>query len=312
VSISVKPSILGVHIPQGVPGAGPHLHWRIYVTATQTNVNAVGIADLQLYNAAGTLLSTGGIATVSSFFQSDPTYNADKAFDGSVTTFWNSNIPPSTTPQWIAYQMPAPGEVAVIRLTPRGGSSFITTQSPSQFKLQYSDDGSAWFDAQSYVTSWSNEVFAHSFSVGTPAAGAYCNWRIVVLANQSGTAPSGAEVQLRETPGGPDLSSPLAWHGMSSDAFGGGFTGEKAFDNSLSTIWAAANPPPNNWLMNCLSRTVAIVEITWQARNDGFYTQSPTSFKMQGSNDGMNWTDAWNGTFATWTAAAQIQTATKP
>lgn len=54
----------------------------------------------------------------------------------------------------------------------------------------------------------------------------------------------------------------------------------------------------------------AIVEITWRSRSTRFDFM-PTTFSIQYSDDGTNWTTAWTGTW-TWTSNGQINTTTDP
>lgn len=285
-----------------------HTYWRIYITQTLTAGSYVALQEVQMFDASGTLLSTGGTATASSYFSSDPTYAPSKAFDNTDTTFWHSNVQPATTPQWLQYQLASAGDVAVVFISPRGGS-FITQQSPTNFKIQYSDDGSSWTDAATYTgVTWSTAWFYTSFPVPTPAAGAYTNWRVYILSTQNGQPPSGAEFQLRETAGGSNLASSTTWHTSWTDSFGAGNEGYRIFDGNASTMWAAQNTPPGNQVGNALQKAAAIVEVVWTARNDSSYAQSPSSFKLQASNDGTTWTDIATITPATWTSAGQSQT----
>jgi hypothetical protein len=140
-----------------------HTYWRLYITATQT-FGFVAITEVKMYDAGSTLLSTGGTPSVSSFLFSDPTYNAAKAFDSNTSTFWNSNAEPAVFPQWIAYQMPAPGDVASFSIQARNDSNYF--QSPSVWTLQSSDDGSSWSDVQAYTSAtWTAAGQTQTFTV---------------------------------------------------------------------------------------------------------------------------------------------------
>lgn len=293
-----------------------HVYWRILVsTAFGGSTWHVAIEELQFYDAGGTLLSTGGTPTASSFFASDPTYAPTKAFDNNYTTFWHSNNKPTPgAPEWIKYQFASPVDVAVIRMTWREDT---LNQAPGTFTIEYSDDNSAWTTAAGpYTPGWlANYIVSLSFAVA--ATPGYCNYRAVVNSIQSavsGNQAACAELEFRETTGGTNLTSATDRHALYSDDYLNGKSndGRYGFDRNNGTFWRSNNAPPGIWLGNAMSRKVVITEVAWRARNDSSYVQSAVSFKLQGSNDGATWVDAWGCTFGAWTTAGQIQTCAAP
>src|SRR5262245_47607998 len=112
-----------------------HTYWRIYITATNGG-SVASIAELQMYDAAGTLLATGGTAIASRFYAPDSAVAA-RAFDADYGSFWSSGSVPSVgSPQWLKYQFASAADVAVVRITYRSGT---ISQAPSAFSIQWSD-----------------------------------------------------------------------------------------------------------------------------------------------------------------------------
>lgn len=116
------------------PAVGSHRYWRVYVTAGESSY--VGFAEVQLLKA-GVNQATGGTASASSSYTGLPPSNA---FDGSTSTEWANN---SGFPAWLAYDFGTPKSVDSVKLQARS----FTGQGPKTFKIQYSDDNSAWTDA---------------------------------------------------------------------------------------------------------------------------------------------------------------------
>jgi hypothetical protein len=135
----------------------------------------------------------------------------------------------------------------------------------------------------------------------------YVNVRAQVNATQDTTPPDCAELELRESAGGADVTVATVQYAMAGAVFTT-FSPDKAFDNNSATFWAGAAPVPgNNWIGQALTRAVNIVQVSWQERNDAEYTEGPTSITLQGSNDGSTWVTFGTATFATWTSAGQAQ-----
>ncbi|GHU13944.1 hypothetical protein FACS189449_09950 [Alphaproteobacteria bacterium] len=74
-----------------------------------------------------------------------------------------------------------------------------------------------------------------------------------------------------------------------------------AFDGNSDTRWAtAAGDQFNSWLKIKLPEAMACSAVYLQARNDNYYYQAPSAFKIQASDDGENWIDFIYES-ATWT-----------
>lgn len=83
-----------------------------------------------------------------------------------------------------------------------------------------------------------------------------------------------------------------------------------AFDGNASSFWNSNNTPTNaapEWLRYQFASAVDVRSFTVQTRNDSFFYQGPSSFALQGSNDGTAWTTLGNYG-AAWTSAGQTIT----
>jgi hypothetical protein len=282
-----------------------HTYWRVlFAQSGSTGGSEVALSECYMFDASGASLTTGGTASASSSFSGLP---ASQAFDNDTSTAWNcGGSALSSAAQWLQYQFGSAVDVSSITLVPW---SATTAKSPTNFKVQFSDTGSSWTDAtSSFTPTWPTKAgMPLAFAVATPTAGFYVNWRANVTAVQGGaTTPSCAELELRATGGGSSLATTANGIATEGTEFGSTNTAAKAFDANSSTFWNSNINPPD-WIGFAFNQPRQIVEVVWQARPDSFYTQSPSAFTLQGSNDG---TWATVGTFspATWTTASQTQT----
>jgi hypothetical protein len=136
--------------------------------------------------------------------------------------------------------------------------------------------------------------------------GAHRYWRLLVDAASQGNGALGiGEIQYRTTAG-----SSLVFSG------GAAFCSSSypnyypiwASDNNNATFWAGADGQawPQWWAYDLGASPRKVVEITITSRPDSFWTQAPTVFTPQWSDDGFTWTSMHTLT-AVWTAASQTQ-----
>jgi len=158
---SKKPS--GGGSPSGSPW-GSHSYWRVLLLATDGNSpygNAFAGQNAQFYDhTGGTNLAVGGVATSTQAYGGIPgPYDATHLFDGS-TTNWSSVD--TTSGQVVEYQFPAPVSVGAFGWQTRNDAYYH--QAPTQFSIQFSDNGSTWTTAWSVTGAvWSqgeHQVFA--------------------------------------------------------------------------------------------------------------------------------------------------------
>ena len=137
-----------------------HRYWRIYITRSTSGAdNLISLYEVEMRGAIGGAdQCTGGTASAA-----HATASAGNLFDNNTGTYWVNGGPSADT--WLKYDFSG-GDVDVreIQLLPR-----YSSQSPEDFKLQYSDDDSGWTDACAWsgVTSWIGGV-AKTFTLPGP------------------------------------------------------------------------------------------------------------------------------------------------
>lgn len=146
---------------------------------------------------------------------------------------------------------------------------------------------------------------------GSNAIGAHRYWRISDIGTSSaGQAVACSEIRLRSTVGGADLAV-SAGRCIEQN---GSFPIANTYDGNVNTLWgvgAAANTPLCVIVYD-MGADVAVGEVAVTARNDGFYGQAPRSFTLAWSDDDEFYTEVGQLEFGTFTAAAQVRTATVP
>lgn len=106
------------------------------------------------------------------------------------------------------------------------------------------------------------------------------------------TAMAYSEVEMRDVVGGTDLcTGGTAIYSSQYDAIvgGTGFAGVNAFDDTTSTRWRSTDADTSAWIGYDFASPVSIVQIVLTSRVDAGATQSPTSHKLEWSDDGIDW-----------------------
>jgi len=123
--------------PSAVNGA--HRYWRLYVDAVLGGT-VIALTELGLsLTSGGATVTTGGTASANSVSSG----LAANAFDGNSGTWWGTAS--SQVPGWIAYDFGAgvTKNIKGFSLTSQNSASYAQT-APTQFQLQFSDDGVVW------------------------------------------------------------------------------------------------------------------------------------------------------------------------
>lgn len=143
--------------------------------------------------------------------------------------------------------------------------------------------------------------------------GGFPFWRILVSAVDGGAAVSLAELRLQESAGGASVASGgTAFASSEFPDSGSLYAAFRAFDGNLSTIWASASGPPQS-LGYQLPTPLTINAISIIARPDGgTYGQTPASFIVQSSADGVIYADEWTVTGSTGWAASELRQFVRP
>lgn len=136
-------------------------------------------------------------------------------------------------------------------------------------------------------------LFAGAGSQPTEVAASYRYWRIYITETQGGALalPAIAEIELRETLGGADLTSPSTSSSASSsfdDGAGTVYEPVLAIDNQVASYWVAGGYTPQ-WLRIDM-QTAKIVRQIAITPYSGSSSNTPKSWSIQGSSDGSTFT----------------------
>lgn len=274
-------------------GAGAHRYWRINSTANG-GATETAIVELQMYESEfGPNVCTGGTASASSNLTG---YGPEDAFDGflgdtgtssSIISAWAG----ATNAEWLAYDFGLGNDKEIVAIGIHGRQSAWTTQMPTAFSVQYSDNGSTWTTAWSESgLSWSAREFKRFVDPGYTEPsytgspwGTHVYWRLCIMEPISGAvAPAIAEVENRATPGGADQTS--GGTATAESIFSGSFPASNAFDGNASTLWSSANtsgPRAFTWVQYQHSSAVSWAQLVLKARNDTAANTSPANIAWQ-------------------------------
>jgi hypothetical protein len=130
-------------------------------------------------------------------------------------------------------------------------------------------------------------MVVNPFGVAPAAPSGHRYWRLNVTTNHGNSSTQFMEVELRETPGGADVT------GSGTASGGGGFTGStasQAFDNNDATGY---NPTGSSgWLKYDFGTGKNIVEVAIKANTTGnaTFAAAPKDFTLEWSDDDSSWT----------------------
>ena len=139
-----------------------HRYWRLYITTVvpMGSMDLCAIQEFELTDTVGgkTLANIPANGYAENY--TNPNYPS-YAFDNAAG-WWLSQM---YVPHWLAYDFGAPQAVAEFSIV-YPGATYGGGWSPTEFKLQYSDDNASWYDATSLKTaSWGSITERKSFSV---------------------------------------------------------------------------------------------------------------------------------------------------
>jgi hypothetical protein len=141
--------------------------------------------------------------------------------------------------------------------------------------------------------------------------GAHRYWRMSLLGT-AGNAYSIADIQYRTSPGVGLLFNggvPHATENYQSTDTTGPYGAYLAADNDPSTFWSSIEANAGQvWQYDFgAGNTLQVAEVSVEARNDEHYTQAPSSFSLDYSDDGIAWTTAQTYANIVWANAGQVQ-----
>lgn len=259
-----------------------HRYWRVYINAL-VSASDTGIAAVYLSTSSVVQAASGGTASADSVY--DVSYAASKAFDADPQTIWATGS--GTFPHWIKYDFGSGNDKDIVAfgITARN-DSFATTQSPKDFKLQYSDDDSSWTDAGITVTSETTWVAAQTRFYPTASKQ---EWRLNCTAVESG-AVSIARLDMRSSVGGASVIGNGFADSSSHYVDSPTYAADNAFDGNAATFWGAATSPPQ-WIRYRFPAATNVLQYVIQAPPSGNNTQTPKTWTV----------DYWDG--STWVTA---------
>lgn len=274
-----------------------HRYWRIYATANNGSSNC-SVGELQFRTTAGGAdQCTGGTAIESDH---GGAYVAANAFDDNTGTFWWTS---TARPNWIGYDFGAGNEKDIVEVSMAPRSDGYYYETPGDFKLQYSDNGTDWTDSQGWEGQIWSSATARVFTSGTR------RYKIVITHNNASDAGNIAiaEMEIHTSISGSDVCSGGASFGTGqlSDSY----APSKAFDNDTGTMWN------QGWVSNCgvgydFATSQIILEYTVRSRGDGCPGDAPKDWTFQRTTDGLTWTTVGTETNQTSWSAGEVRTFT--
>lgn len=132
------------------------------------------------------------------------------------------------------------------------------------------------------------------YNTSGTSPGAHRYWRINIYGTSPAFAWSMAEIEMRESQGGSDVTG--SGTASASSSYDGTTLPANVVDNDTGTLWATATTDPAWWKYdfgNGVTKT--IVEVVITPRQTGLYTQTPNYFAIQYSDDDSAWTTALTG-----------------
>lgn len=289
-----------------------HRYWRVHVTATAGG-STCAIVELEMYEAEfGPNVCSGGTPSASSVVTAAVPFTAARAFDGSLADGQSSSANQdlwagSTSNEWLAYDFGAGNSRAIIGIGMHGRQNAFTSQNPTAFTVEYSDDGTNWFSAWSVSgLSWAAREFKRSINpsytttsyTGSPW-GTHLYWRLAIQSSQDdSTPPALAEIEMHGTPAGADQCN--SGTASASSTYSSSFLASNGFDNNNSTLWSAASGAFDaQWIQYQFASAVSVAELKLTARNDTAVNTSPLAFALR-------YSDSSSGPWTTAIAANQI------
>jgi len=141
---------------------GGHTGWRIRSISTPST-DYTGIHEVEFNEVVGE--KTTGTAVASSEYSTSGTYSAQAAFDGlsGINDYWVTELDEHVG-AWVGYIEPSAYAVTSVALT-APDAAFVDYM-PTEFAVDYSDDGTTWTEVATYTTTWSADQ-RRVFSVST-------------------------------------------------------------------------------------------------------------------------------------------------
>lgn len=300
-------------LPDDGPAFTPHRYWRVLNVQTQVPNSNISSSRIEFHESYwGPNVVTGGtpIDTGTPFAAGlDAAQSFDE--DWSTRTVYSS-LQQASGP---GYDFGAGNEKSICSFGLAARESPWHTETPVAMKLQWSDDGTTWFDLFDVTTSnWTPMEYrrfrhpdlSNAHVAGSPH-GDHAVWRMDSITNGSPNVGL-SEIQFRPTPG---VSAPSTGGTPAALTTLSTFVAANAFDSDPSSIYVAAS---NNfqWLRYLHPVARECGQFMLQAR-PSFQADAPQRFQvLYADSVGGPWTIAWQGDFGGSWAAGEIRTSTDP
>ena len=132
-------------------------YWR-FLVYDWPGGNPMQLTEITFQDEAAARTNAGGTASASSLYSgADP----EDAFDDAATYFtWGSG---AGIGEWLVYEHAEPVAVVTVEVT---GSKFSYQQrTPTDFAIEYSDDGVTWTELSRHQTTWGSSQETQAFTV---------------------------------------------------------------------------------------------------------------------------------------------------
>jgi hypothetical protein len=292
------------------PGAGFARYWRIVGVGLDggdsVTRSLTSIAEIEMASTPGGANIAGSATwTASSTNGSGGALGDIK--DGITATLGNYHAHNTASSEWWKGDFGSAVTVREIRLYPRVS---FPQQTPTVVSVQASADNSTWFTLALWQAStpWGTSV--QTITVGStalPTGKANARlWGLDITESNNASNVGFAELEFATSSGGTDLcTGGLGWHQRALDSTT--YIGQELFDNDNSSLW---NAP---WLgvydtcrVGYLFATAPNPTHCRVRARASFMTDSPKTFKIVWSDDGLTWNTTDTVTGATgWTASEQ-------
>ncbi|WP_257556399.1 phage tail protein [Sphingobium sp. CFD-2] len=132
-----------------------------------------------------------------------------------------------------------------------------------------------------------------AISTNTATYGEHAYWRVLMLNNHGDGSFTGlSNIEMRDVQGGPNLAT----GGTASVSNASSGSAANVFDENSATSWVASGST-NQWAQYHFADPVEIVEVLLYSGNINGIGRLPRDCKVQYSDDGSSWTDAFTFTW---------------
>jgi hypothetical protein len=288
-----------------VASNGAHRYWRIYATANGGDPMNRYLGEVTMAESIG-----GADVTGSGTASANTGSSAAACFDNNTSSVWVETG--GVLPVWVAYDFGVGAAKDIRQITIAAAITSDYKALLSAWKLQWSDDASAWTDSGIEATladdGWAFDQTTSLVSRLFPCPEKRA-WRIRCTSATDGPKLSLNEIAMLTTAGG---TTNQCTGGVS---FASSMTAnqgpEWALDGSDAAFMAevSGNNGNGEWWAYQFSSVKEITGVRIKVRNNSNYIEGPKNFVLEYADGAGGWTQA--GAFSTtWSSAGQEQTFT--